>query len=117
MLTSIENALFVVAAILGNVVSVTLFDILVLFTEIIDHEHGLALTMGKSKDGSAQWHWEMDVMCGDAESLARVGLAVSKHNDPRGRGLRAEQFLIIVRCSLNFVVVAFGKDPLSSQDC
>ena len=42
--------IFVVAAILGNVVSVTLFDVLVLFTGIIDHEHG------KSRDGSVQWH-------------------------------------------------------------
>ena len=40
MLTGNKNALFVVAAIFGNVVSVTLFDILVPFTEIIDHENG-----------------------------------------------------------------------------
>ena len=45
----------------------------------------------------------------DAESLARVGL-VSKHNDPRGRGLQAEQVLTIARCSLKFVAAAFGKD-------
>ena len=123
MLTSNKNALFVVAAILGNVVSVTLFDVLVLFTEIIDHEHGRALTMGKSRDGSVQWHWGMATTRGDhilkqlfksfreAESLARIGL-VSKHDDLRGRGLQAEQILTIPRCSLTFVAVAFGKDLL-----
>ena len=128
MLTDNTNALFVVVSILGNVVSVTLFDIVVLFTEIIDHEHGRALTMGKSRDGSVQWHWEMATTRGDlvlkqffksfrdAESLARVGL-VSKHNDLRGRGLQAEQVLAIVRCSLNFVAVAFGKDLLLTASC
>ena len=123
MLTDNKNAHFVVAAILGNVVSVALFDVLVLFTEIIDHEHGRALTMGKSRDGSVQWHWEIATTRGDhilkhffksfrdAESLARVGL-VSKHDGLRGRGLQAEQVLTIARCSLDFVAVAFGKDLL-----
>ena len=65
MLTDNKNAHFVVAAILGNVVSVALFDVLVLITEIIDHEHGRALTMGKSRDGSVQWHWEIATTRGD----------------------------------------------------
>ena len=109
--------------ILGNVVSVTLFDVAVLFTEIIDHEHGRALMMGKSRDGSVQWHWDMATprkdhslkqlftIFRDAESLARVGL-VCKHDDLRGRGLKAEQVLTVGPCSLNFVAVAFGKDLL-----
>ena len=106
MLTGNKNALFVVAAILGNVVSVTLFDVSVLFTEIIDHEHGRALMMGKSRDGSVPWHWDMATprkdhslkqlftIFRDAESLARVGL-VCKHDDLRGRGLKAEQVLTV----------------------
>ena len=79
--------------------------------------------MGKSRDGSVQWHWEKAATRGDhilkqlfrsfrdAESLARVRL-VSKHHDLRERGLQAEQVLTIARCSLNFVAVTFGKDLL-----
>ena len=39
-----KNALFVIAAILGNLVSVLLFDVMVFFTEINDHEHGTLLS-------------------------------------------------------------------------
>ena len=128
MLTGNNNALSVAAAILGNVVSVTPFDMLVLFTEVIDHEHGRALTIGQSRDGSVQWHWTMATTRGDhiseqlfenfrdAGSPARVSL-VSKHNDLRGRGLQAEQVLAVVRCSLNFVAVTFGTDLLFTASC
>ena len=56
-LTGNKSALL--AAILGNVVSVTFFDVFVLFTEITDHEHRRAKKMEKSRDGSVQWHWRM----------------------------------------------------------
>ena len=119
-----RSALCVVAAILGKVVSATLFD----------DERGRARRMGESKDGIFLRHWEVATTRSDhilrqvfkssrdAESLARVGL-VCKHDDVRGRGSQVEQVLTIARCSWNFVAVAFGKDllfthkPLSSQNC